>query len=92
MYFYDTNNSDGYGTRGFTMTVQGTDYSVSWDKGVYVAGIKADASGVITGNMVWTGGQASWSGFQLDEVPEPSTLLLLPAAVALLAAVRRRSR
>ena len=90
LYFYGTNNVDS-GIRGFSMTVQGANYAVSGYTGAYVAGIHVDGSGAINGTMTWTGGQASWSGFQLagSAVPEPATLLLLPAGVLLLALRRR---
>ncbi len=75
------------------MTVQGAGYTVDGFTGAYISGVQVDGNGVVNGTMNYNpNGQASRSGFRIDEaIPEPGTLFLLPAGCALFA-LRRHSR
>ena len=45
--------------------------------GVYAGAVQVSPTGTISGAMQVVTGQASWSGFQVFGIPEPSTFLLL---------------
>lgn len=60
--------------------------------GVYAANIAAGPTGAILGEMQVTGGQASWSGLQVDyTTPEPWALASPEIGMAPIA-IRRPSR
>jgi hypothetical protein len=96
MYFYGFGADQSY--REFNMAVGGSPngtYTVDYNTGVYVPNIQVSSIGTITGEMQWTGGQSSWSGFQVygpEQTPEPSTLALFGLGVALVAIRRARRR
>ena len=82
LYFYGFGNT-GQSYRTFNMALDtngdGTldgNYTVDSYTGAYAANILVSPTGTISGQMQVVGGQASWSGFQVFEVPEPSTLVL----------------
>jgi hypothetical protein len=58
--------------------------------GVYGGEVLTSPAGTISGEMQYWAGQASWSGFQVDVAPEPSTLALFGIGMALVAIRRRR--
>jgi hypothetical protein len=77
--------------RSFDMTIEGTTLNIPTfgstssqpPDGVLFAHIVSDASGTISGtgtgigSSVGSAHEANWSGFQLVQVPEPSSLVLL---------------
>jgi len=82
LYLYGFGNT-GQSYRTFNMALDtdgdGTldgNYTVDSYTGVYAGDILVSPTGTISGEMQVTGGQASWSGFQVFDVPEPSTPVL----------------
>ena len=65
-------------------------FSVNAQTGAYAPDILVDPSGMIHGRMQQISNQASWSGFQMNVVPEPSTIGIL--ALSLLVGAWRRKR
>jgi hypothetical protein len=99
MYFYNY-GSAAQSYRVFNMALD-TDGNGSLDgnftvdavNGVYAAPILASPTGTISGEMqCCLSGQASWSGFQIDEqtAPEPASLVLFAGGMVLLGALRKR--
>ena len=98
MYFYGYGDNTGQSYRTFTMALDMTgggtlnaSYTVDYLNGVYVPNIQISPTGTIIGEMQYLGGQASWSGFQI-EVPEPSSYALLGLGLGGLAVARRFRR
>ena len=99
LYFYNVHTHD---YRSFDMHYDGdgdgsleSSVVVDWQNDGYVGGIVAGPTGQIKGSMRDRNrtAQASWGGFQINIVPEPSPLALLMLSLSgMIACGRRRQR
>ena len=90
-------NNDGGGVK-----IADDDGTKDWDTGfiedenyVRFASVTASANGEITGQMFEVEGSERWNGFQISQIPEPGSLVLIATGLlglALVAWRKRRSR